>query len=223
MKLSITAFIALSVVLHLSVAVIFSFVTPSIIDVELADEHGSSFISLNLQNKTFIPIADNTKPDKPIGEGLSANHVHMPKNKVTPKTTTQTETAHDTPIVSAIKNPVAKNPRKISNPTFNIPDKKVPDHIKINQILHNELARHFYYPKVAQRRNWQGKVLIVFTVTPGGNITQAHVDTSSGYEILDRAALDALSKIKSAKQFSLALNGNSIEKTLPVIYELASR
>jgi len=66
---------------------------------------------------------------------------------------------------------------------------------KILSLLKTRLSQNFYYPKLAQRRNWQGNVLLEFDVNSNGNIKNIEVKQSSGYTILDNAAINSLSKV----------------------------
>lgn len=81
--------------------------------------------------------------------------------------------------------------------------------------LQQEIARHFTYPQLARKHGWQGEVLLAFRLEADGRIIDAHIARSSGYEILDRAALTALGKVK---QINSGSNGFAMQ--LPVIYRL---
>lgn len=48
------------------------------------------------------------------------------------------------------------------------------------------------YPRLARRRGWQGVVRLRVRVSPDGRVIEASVDQSSGYQVLDRAALEAV-------------------------------
>ena len=50
------------------------------------------------------------------------------------------------------------------------------------------------YPSLARRRLYQGKVLLEITFDANGAVISARVKTSSGYTILDEAAIE---KVKS--------------------------
>ena len=52
-------------------------------------------------------------------------------------------------------------------------------------IIYKELSQYFIYPKLAQKRNWQGKVLLSLRVTSVGKIYNIKINISSGYSILD--------------------------------------
>jgi len=87
---------------------------------------------------------------------------------------------------------------------------------RLRVTLQQSLARHFSYPLLARRRGWQGEVVLAFRLQSDGRIIDAHVARSSGYGVLDRAALDALGKvgrISQGAEYGLAMQ-------LPVIYRL---
>ncbi len=48
------------------------------------------------------------------------------------------------------------------------------------------------YPALARRRGWQGTVLCRIAVGPDGAVAEARLERSSGYSVLDDAALEAV-------------------------------
>ena len=102
----------------------------------------------------------------------------------------------------------------------NTPETNEPNFSQVAAILETEFSKHFYYPKVAQRRQWQGQVLVGFIIMSDGHIENVRVNKSSGYRVLDNAAIDAVEKIDGKNELTLALAGNSIEQILPVTYKL---
>lgn len=87
---------------------------------------------------------------------------------------------------------------------------------RLRVTLQQALARHFSYPLLARRRGWQGEVLLAFRLQSDGRIIDARIARSSGYGVLDRAALDALGKvgrISAGAEYGFAMQ-------LPVIYRL---
>ena len=72
---------------------------------------------------------------------------------------------------------------------------------KIISLLRNKIQQHFYYPKLAQRRNWQGKVQLAFDVNTHGSIKNVTVKQTSGYDILDNAAMSALNKVSTIPDY----------------------
>ncbi len=76
------------------------------------------------------------------------------------------------------------------------------------------LTPHPEYPGVAIRRGWQGEVIIALTVSPTGKVLLATVAESSGFGLLDRAALKTLQDW----QLSAAVSEEKI--LVPVRFEL---
>jgi protein TonB len=59
-------------------------------------------------------------------------------------------------------------------------------------VISNIVQRHINYPPIARRMGWEGKVLVSFVLEPSGDIRDLKVLKSSGYEVLDKEALDAI-------------------------------
>ena len=83
-------------------------------------------------------------------------------------------------------------------------------------LLNEELSRHFFYPPLAIRRGQQGTVALGFEINRQGQINNIHVTQSSGHAILDRAAIQALSRVE--KLSSRPQQPHSLQ--LPVSYRL---
>ncbi|MDW7645888.1 MAG: energy transducer TonB [Desulfuromonadales bacterium] len=77
------------------------------------------------------------------------------------------------------------------------------------------------YPRLARERGWQGEVLLRARVSRGGRVLHVQVEESSGYALLDRAAVKA---VKSWR-FRPAHRGDhavEAEVRLPVRFQLQS-
>jgi len=86
----------------------------------------------------------------------------------------------------------------------------------IKVILQKQLAHYFRYPLLARRHGWEGEVVLAFRIETDGTIMNAHIAHSSGYGVLDRAALHALGKVKRINQTLRHEQAMQI----PVIYRL---
>jgi len=101
----------------------------------------------------------------------------------------------------------------------NIEEKQNKILAQVKSKLIKKLNANFSYPKLAQRKNWQGKVVLSLHVTSLGEISNIQLATSSGYNILDKAAVASLQQVKNLPNISLWFN-NGISLQLPVIYKL---
>lgn len=85
--------------------------------------------------------------------------------------------------------------------------------------LTEQLAQHFDYPALARKRNWQGEVRLTLRVAADGRIQEARVAHSSGYALLDDAALTTLQRIGQLP-FSGTVPPEGVVADIPVIYRL---
>jgi protein TonB len=77
------------------------------------------------------------------------------------------------------------------------------------------LERTFSYPPDARRRRWQGRVLLAFTLDADGSLLDLQVRQSSGHDVLDQAAADA---IRRAAPFDPP--GVPVRVVIPVSFRL---
>lgn len=91
---------------------------------------------------------------------------------------------------------------------------------RLEAALHAALRPHFYYPPTARRHGWQGEVRLALRVEANGFLTRVRIVRSSGYGILDRAALHSLGRLQHLPDAVALLNGQSHDLVLPVQYQL---
>jgi protein TonB len=93
-----------------------------------------------------------------------------------------------------------------------------PEHHLRDTLL--ELVTHnLRYPAIARRKGWQGIVVLQLRIESGGEISRLQVNESSGYPVLDRAAVECL-QLASIPQARRWLNGEAVEILVPVEYRL---
>ncbi len=49
------------------------------------------------------------------------------------------------------------------------------------------------YPRMAKRMGWSGKVVIAIVIDSHGDLLETHIEVSSGFDLLDANALEAIS------------------------------
>ena len=76
------------------------------------------------------------------------------------------------------------------------------------------------YPRAAIDNNWEGEVVVLLSIGADGRIAGLQVRKSSGYEILDRQALDMFRNAKPFVPVPRALQGREFEIELRAIYSL---
>lgn len=89
---------------------------------------------------------------------------------------------------------------------------------EIHGRIESELARYFQYPYLARREGWEGAVQLAFRITGGGEISDIRIARSSGYPVLDKAAIEALTKATRIVDWPA---GRTTVMELPVYYRLA--
>ena len=91
---------------------------------------------------------------------------------------------------------------------------------RVRDALLQALLPHFDYPPLARRRGWQGRVRIGLLVKADGDLSGVHLIESSGYALLDKAAIKNVSQLRNVPAAGRWLNGRNLDVILPVTYRL---
>ncbi len=75
------------------------------------------------------------------------------------------------------------------------------------------------YPSAARALGWEGRVAVRFVVGPSGSVSRVEVQKGSGFEVLDRAAVDLVHRSAPYP----APPGGEIAVSVPVHYSLVRR
>ena len=95
-----------------------------------------------------------------------------------------------------------------------------PDVPAIDLRILDWLAQYRTYPLAARRARIEGVVQLRVTLLPDGTLTDARIEHSSGHAILDRAALELLSRAaRLPDDFGSARSGE-VELQLPIVYRM---
>ena len=76
------------------------------------------------------------------------------------------------------------------------------------------------YPRVAIDNNWTGETVVRMTIGADGKIAAIGIKSSSGYEALDRQALEMFRITKPFVLLPPQLAGREFEVAMPVRYGL---
>ena len=91
---------------------------------------------------------------------------------------------------------------------------------KITARLNQAFSQYFRYPRLAQQNGWQGIVKLGLRIESNGQLSNIRILSTSGYSVLDQAALDSLHQISELQDVDIWLNGVHLDTIQPVLYEL---
>ena len=84
------------------------------------------------------------------------------------------------------------------------------------------LEKHKNYPHMARRRHLQGIVVLVFTISSGGQIESSRVGRASGHDLLDEAAQDTIRRVVRFPPFPAELNRQKLTIEIPLAFRLGN-
>jgi protein TonB len=116
------------------------------------------------------------------------------------------------PLASILETPAASAP-----PTAEAPESLSRDQYRLELI--DEARRHKRYPPLARENNWQGDVRVAVVVGANGRASVTLKD-SSGYEVLDRQALEMFTQATRAVPVPPALRGKELVLDVRAVYGL---
>jgi len=227
MKTSISLFLLASAALHLAVLGLVDFSSPTqIID-------SGSLIRVSIQAPSSKPVTKtsshkNIEQATPTKKLVSSNSMPVikPVLKKQKSVNSSLENTHFTPDL--VEAPIQKTVTatedttvaKHTNDNPNIPSLSK----SVSSLLYSDLKRafdlHFYYPRMAIKRGWEGEVKISLRVEANGYLTHIQVIDSSGYNLLDKAAITSIDRVQILPAAIALLDGRSLDLILPVQYGL---
>lgn len=89
------------------------------------------------------------------------------------------------------------------------------------RMLWGRITERKRYPHEARMNQWEGRVIVRVVINAQGQLLDASVAMGSGYEVLDRAALEAI-KESCPLTFSQPLGLERIVLRVPIQYKLSS-
>lgn len=60
--------------------------------------------------------------------------------------------------------------------------------------IKEEIQKNLFYPRLARRRGWEGKVVLSFMVCKDGSVRKIKIVESSGYKLLDKSAVETVNR-----------------------------
>lgn len=179
---------------------------------------------------TKIPEPPPPPPPTPSRPEVKANPIIKTLTKPTrspeappPPPAVQTEVIAVVPKVEASPSPLPPVPVAAPEP----PKLIVPSQAEINAALNGynsalwgKIGKYKQYPKIAQMRGWQGEAVVELLLDGNGKLKSKKILTSSGYEVLDKQALDMIDKAAPFPAPPEALRASSFSITVPIPFKL---
>ena len=83
-----------------------------------------------------------------------------------------------------------------------------------------QIANAKYYPRLARRRGMEGQPIIAFTLGKQGQLTKVDLVQTSGYQLLDQAALKAVHQAAPYPEIPVELRTDIFQFKLPISFIL---
>jgi periplasmic protein TonB len=96
------------------------------------------------------------------------------------------------------------------------PNAEIAAYAAILSALRGRIVQEIRYPALARANGWKGTVVVAVRIDAAGVLLQAIIRQSSGYEVLDRAAIALVRKVTPVSN-PLAL---PVSIEIPIVYEL---
>ena len=207
---------------------------PIELTIELAPPKAPEPVAVIEPVQPIEPVKPEVIPPKPIKK-IQPKELPKPVTN-TPKEPTQV--AQDpTPTPSeVVPNVIAVAPKADTVPIATVPPPS-PEPVLVKPVevqpiddnalgeygglLGRAIAKHKSYPKIAQMRGYQGDVLLDLRLDGDGNVLSAKVKEGSGYESLDKQALEMVRKASPFPAPPESLRNRTFNITVPVSFKLA--
>jgi len=88
------------------------------------------------------------------------------------------------------------------------------------EVLARAIGNRKDYPRLARIRNWQGTTELKLQIGPDGKLQDVHVGHSSGFEVLDAAAVQMVHNAAPLPDVPEVLRGRELTMTVPVVFKL---
>lgn len=186
------------------------------------------------------PIVPETPPPPPKPKPKPVKKKPKPKPLPKPKPIVEPEPVEEPVQQEVLEAPppavIAAAPVAEAEPTFVVPEPtpQPPPPPQISQadidnarsryrsMLGNRIAKFKSYPKMAQRRGWQGVAIVNLKLDDKGHVISAIIKESSGHNALDKSALKMVKKASPFPAPPVELNANIISIDVPVAFKLTN-
>lgn len=188
-----------------------------------APQQSSQAMTKPTEDQQLIPEAQQPPPE----DAVEKPPEEQPPEEIKPEESSAVQ-SKDAPAVAPVNASTAAAPQKIDNaeaksdkPRGQFEGLSRFDRIAIENwrrdlVLY--LNKHKRFPLKARDERKYGVVNVAFAMDREGRVLHASVAKSSGYDVLDQAALDILAKASPLPVPPIARTGDTLELIVPVNY-----
>ncbi|ADC88807.1 TonB family protein [Thermocrinis albus DSM 14484] len=112
----------------------------------------------------------------------------------------QVSQGNQTPAAAVTEKEASKSESVAEEPPKRVfsPEEAGEEYLKnYGQLVRDAVARYLSYPPLAKRMGWEGKVILRIVLDKEGKLLDLTIQKSSGYQLLDQAALEAVERAHS--------------------------
>jgi protein TonB len=165
-------------------------------------------------------IAHRQQPPPPSSEAVETKPLETTAKPSAPEPVASSSTAQQAPAISSPSSPAPQEPAQTARAAPTGPEVKT-DHRWLAESLWRRVAELKRYPSSARLNGQEGKVILKAVIRSDGHLIDVTVQKSSGHQILDAAAIDAV-KLACPLHMKHAINKPEIVVSLPIVYSLAN-
>jgi len=178
------------------------------------------------------PVRDVAREATPIVETATPAHQHSVEHPTEPVAVASAP-AVEAAIASAPSTIIAGGPvASPSTPSAHEPPPVVAsalaprattraDYAWLAESLGRRIAALTRYPHSARMNGWEGRVVLRAIIRADGHLAEVTVQKSSGYEALDRAALETI-RLACPLHMKHQLSTTEVAVNVPIVYSLAN-
>ena len=167
-----------------------------------------------------VPPADPVIAHRQPEEAVESRPMETPAKSLAPEPLASSAPADPAPAVSSPANSTAQEAPMQTAKAAPGPDVKV-DHRWLAESLWRRVAELKRYPSSARLNGQEGKVILKAVIRADGHLAEVSVQKSSGHQILDAAAIEAV-KLACPLHMKHAIGKPEIVVSLPIVYSLAN-